>query len=236
VAERLNAPRVSFGGYLRKLATSKGLDVTREVLQDLGDELIRKDVRAFCREVLQEQPWRPGVPLIIDGVRHLEVLSAIKEILAPAAGYLIFIKIDHQTQASRLLRDDLRHEKSLEDLEKHPTERQVRSVLPDKASLVLDGTRPPEELTDKVIDFITSKVWEADANRGWEKKNARRLELAEKKSVGELAGAEIAEFDQLQTEYFEYLDAKYPRTPANLNQLAELEARLKAAKQASQGE
>jgi adenylate kinase family enzyme len=236
VAEQLNAPRVSFGGYLRKLAKSKGLEITREVLQDLGDELVRRDVHAFCREVLGQQPSRPGVPLVIDGVRHLEVLSALGTILAPAAAYLIFIKVDRQTQANRLLHDELRHEKSLEDLEKHPTERQVRSVLPDKASLVLDGTRPPDELIHKVIDFLTNKTKEADAERGWEKKNARRLELAEKKSVGELAGAEIAEFDQLQTEYFEYLDAKFPRTPADLQGLAEIEARLKAAKPSPQGE
>ncbi len=53
--------------------------------------------------------------------------------------------------------------------------------------------------------------------------------MAEKKSREELSGAELAEFDQLQTEYFDYLDAKYPRTPVDLDRLAEIEARLKAS-------
>ncbi len=66
-------------------------------------------------------------------------------------------------------------------------------------------------------------------DRGWNEKNARRIELAEKKSRGELSGAELAEFDQLQTEYFEYLDAKYPRKAVDVNRLDEIEARLRAS-------
>jgi len=59
---------------------------------------------------------------------------------------------------------------------------------------------------------------------------ARRIELAEKKSRGELSGAELSEFDRLQTAYFDYLAAKYPRTPVDLDRLAEIEKRLKASK------
>lgn len=236
VADKLNAPRVSFGGYLRWLAEQQHRKITREVLQDLGDKLVSQDVHSFCEDVLKQQPWRAGVPLVIDGVRHVEVLAALGKILSPAPVYLIFIKVDRQTQEARLQKDDLRHEKSLADLEKHPTERQVRSILPDKASLVLDGIRSPEELTNKVIDFLTHAASPAASDRDWGKLNARRIELAEKKSVSGLVGAELAEFDQLQTEYFDYLDAKFPRTPANLQGLAEIEARLKASSPSPQGE
>lgn len=233
VADRLKAPRVSFGEYLRWLAGERNMPVTREVLQDLGNELVSHDVRGFCEGVLRRQPWRPGVPLVIDGVRHLEVLKALADILAPAPEYLIYIKVDRETQAKRLVNDDLRHEKPLAVLEQHPTERQVRSVLPDKAALVLDGTRPANELTLKVIEFLETKAKVLGADRDWDAKNVRRLELAERKSAADLTGAEVAEFDQLQTEYFDYLDAKYPRTPADLDRLARIEARLKATHPAS---
>jgi len=229
VATRLDAPRVSFGGYLRRIAQENGLEVTRENLQDLGDQLVSRDVRAFCEEVLKQQPWQPGRPLIIDGVRHVEVLDVLSEILAPAEGYLIYINVDRTTQSKRLEHDELRHEKPLEELEQHPTELQVRSKLPDRAALVLDGTQSPEELTEKVVAFFNTKVGNNGKEGGWEEKNARRIELAEKKSLGELDGLELAEFDQLQTEYFDYLDAKYPRTPVDLDRLAEIEARLKAS-------
>ena len=229
VATRLGAPCVSFGGYLRRLAQEMGLDVTRENLQDLGDQLVRRDVRAFCEEVLKQHPWQPGRPLVIDGVRHVEVLEVLSEILAPAKGYLIYINVDRTTQSKRLEHDELRHKKPLEELERHPTELQVRSKLPDRAALVLDGTQSPEELTERVIAFLNAKVGDDRKERGWEEKNARRIELADKKSRGELSGPELAEFDQLQTEYFDYLDAKYPRTPVDLDRLAEIEARLKAS-------
>ena len=53
--------------------------------------------------------------------------------------------------------------------------------------------------------------------------------MAEKKSREQLTGPELAEFDQLQTEYFDYLHAKHPRTPLDEKRLAEIEARLKAS-------
>jgi dephospho-CoA kinase len=226
VASRLAAPRVSFGGYLRRLARERGLDITRENLQDLGNQLVSTDARGFCDVVLEEHPWQEGRPLIIDGIRHIEILEALKEILAPAEVYLIYIKLDRETQAKRLARDELRHVKPLEELEQHPTEIQVRSKLPDSASLVLDGTQDPEELARKVVKFLESRS-SGGRERGWDEKNARRIELAEKKSRGCLRGAELAEFDRLQAEYFDYLDAKYPRTPSDLDGLDRIEERLK---------
>jgi hypothetical protein len=202
--------------------------VTREALQELGDELVRRDIRGFCEDVLKENPWRSGVPLVIDGVRHLEVLRELHELLAPAPEYLIYINVDRRTQLNRLELDDLPHTKPLEELEQHPTEVQVRSVLPDKAHLVLDGTLPAEELAHRVVDFL-ARAGRTGGVQGWDQKNKRRIELAEKKSREHLRGPELAEFDQLQTEYFDYLHAKHPRTPLDEKRLAEIEARLKAS-------
>jgi dephospho-CoA kinase len=226
VAKCLGAPRVSFGEYLRGVARKQGMELTREVLQNLGDQLVTRNVRSFCEDVLEQQPWEPGKPLIIDGVRHIEVLNTLDEILSPARRYLIYINVDRTTQAKRLKTDSLPHEKTLDELEQHPTERQVRSLLPDRAALVLDGTQDPNESTRIVIEFLESKQRDAE-ERGWDEKNARRIELAEKKSRGELSGAELSEFDRLQTAYFDYLAAKYPRTPVDLDRLAEIERRLK---------
>src|SRR5262245_49953380 len=93
LSERLKVPRVSFGGYLRRVAQERRLPVTREALQALGEEMVRQDVQAFCREVLNEQPWRAGVPLLVDGVRHEEVLEALRDLLSPAPEYLIYINV-----------------------------------------------------------------------------------------------------------------------------------------------
>ena len=105
----------------------------------------------------------------------------------------------------------------------------MRSKLPDRAALVLDGTQAPEELTQKVIEVLDSRGTDGGQDRGWQEKNARRIELAEKKNRDGLKGAEPAEFDRIQTEYFDYLDAKYPRMPVHLDRLDRLEPRCKAS-------
>jgi dephospho-CoA kinase len=157
VAIRLNVPRISFGEYLRGVARARGMQLTREILQALGDQYVTSDVRAFCGKVLEQHPWQPGKPLIIDGVRHVEVLDSLCELLSPARAYLIYINVDRTTQTKRLKEGPLPHEKTLDELEQHPTERQVRSRLSDRAALVLDGTQDPDDSARKVIEFLASK-------------------------------------------------------------------------------
>ena len=142
---------------------------SRDPAGALGDQLVTGDVRGFCEDVLAEQPWQPGKPLIIDGVATRRGSGLLGEILSPARGYLIYINVDRTTQTKRLKTDPLPHEKTLDELEQHPTERQVRSRLPDRAALVLDGTQDPDESARKVIDFLTSrgKDAEEDAGVGW---------------------------------------------------------------------
>ena len=158
VAVRLGAPWVSFGDYLRREARERGLEVTREALQALGGLLLALDARKFCEDVLGQQPPEPGRPLIVDGVRHLEVLDHIRGLFDPAPVSLVYIDIDRATQRARLDKDEFARGKSVEDIESHPTERQVRSALPGKADLILDGTRAPGELVDEVIDFLAKRT------------------------------------------------------------------------------
>lgn len=229
VAKRLNATRVSFGGYLRELADREHRPITREELQALGERLVRQNVQSFCTEVLKQQHWQQGAPLIIDGVRHEEVLAELREQLAPAPEYLIYINVDRTTQTKRLERDDLPHQKPLEELERDPTEVQVRSILPDHASLILNGTRPVDVLVEQVIQFVHQSLLQGKAV-GAAEKNGRRIELAKRKAREDLTLAESAEFDQLQQWYSDYLDAKHPLPASQSALLDQLEARLRAGK------
>lgn len=60
--------------------------------------------------------------------------------------------------------------------------------------------------------------------------NARRIELAEKKSRDDISCDEHAEFLRLQDVYFEYLDSKYPRASVGLERLAAIEECLRTGK------
>lgn len=228
VAEKLSVPRVSFGDYVRKVALDRGLPETRETLQDLGQELVRLDLRGFCTQVINQSSWRPGMSLVIDGVRHCEVLHTLREIVSPTPFRLVYLWIDRETQLSRLLAEDLPHEKPLDELERHPTEAQVLSDLPEEADLLLEGNDPLELLVQQVVDYA-NRPDDAVAAQSWDEKNSRRIELVRKKHRQGLSEDEAAEFRILQTGFFRYLEAKHPRPPLDLERIERIETRLKQA-------
>lgn len=62
----------------------------------------------------------------------------------------------------------------------------------------------------------------------FDRANVRRIELAKKKSRGELNGPEVGEFDRLQAECFAYLNAKFPGPATDIDRLNAIEVRFKA--------
>src|SRR5687768_882062 len=80
---KLGWRRAAFGDYVRTVAHDRGLGDERDVLQQLGETLLKQDAAGFCRAVLANAEWRQGEPLVLEGVRHAEVLELIRTIVAP---------------------------------------------------------------------------------------------------------------------------------------------------------
>jgi dephospho-CoA kinase len=150
VAKALGCPRVSFGNYVRTITQLRGLEDCRENWQAVGESLVEEDVNQFCGAVLTQAPWEPGGPLVIDGVRHVEVAQALKSLVSPSGLRLIYIDADDKSRERRL-RESCPGGKPLTDLERHSTEVQVKTQLRRLADLVVDGTRPPEELIGQIV-------------------------------------------------------------------------------------
>lgn len=149
VAESLGCQRVSFGNYVRMITRLRGLEDCRENWQGVGESLIHEDLNDFCSAVLAQAPWEPGGSLVIDGVRHVEVAQALKLLVSPSELRLIYIDADDESRERRL-RESSPSEKPLAQLEKHSTEVQVKTRLRGLADLVVDGTRPAEELIREI--------------------------------------------------------------------------------------
>ena len=67
----LSCESVSYGAYLRTEARRRDLTPCRSVLRDLGLEMIAAGWDAFTASVLDQAVcWKPGEPLVIEGVRH----------------------------------------------------------------------------------------------------------------------------------------------------------------------
>ena len=154
VAETLDWPYVSFGDFVRTVAQSRGLGDSREALQEVGVSLIREGWTQFCRSVLNQITWRPGQPLVVDGIRHIEAVSELQKLVAPSEFLLVFVETSNPIREARLRTRKVADGEKLQHIESHSTEAQVKVFLAGMANLAVDGTQPIEELVQNVIFWL----------------------------------------------------------------------------------
>ncbi|AIF85380.1 cytidylate kinase [Candidatus Nitrososphaera evergladensis SR1] len=155
ISEKMKWRRISFGDYVRSVASDRNLDHSRETLQQLGEALIVElGWKPFCKAVLDFGNWDPSEPLIVDGVRHLEALNAIKDIVYPARVALIFITLPEAERLERIERRDGVGRVGLTAVDSHSTESQVGFQLVELADLKVDGSTPVDKLVAQVTSFL----------------------------------------------------------------------------------
>ncbi|OWP61670.1 hypothetical protein CDA63_18170 [Hymenobacter amundsenii] len=157
VASVLGWQRVSFGEYVRGVAQAQHLDDSRLTLQNLGEQLLAADARAFCANVLAQAP-NQSEPLIIDGVRHMQVLRMLRELVAPCSVAHVHLALDEATRAKRILacRGEV-DAQEIQRIDTHTTEQEVINSLPQYADLVVDSYDNLTTVTQKVSVWIRSR-------------------------------------------------------------------------------
>lgn len=159
LSHRLDGVSASFGDYVRAEARSRGLAGSREELQGLGDLLISEyGWDLFCRKVLLHCGWDPGSAVVIDGVRHVEVVASLRRLVAPSRFVLVYVTIDERVRATRLPHDLASDLARLTGVDSHSTEVQVTEGLLSAADLVVDGQESPEEIVETIATWITPEA------------------------------------------------------------------------------
>lgn len=159
VADALGWPRVGFGDYVREVARQIGHNsITTEELQAIGASLVEEGTGKFCRSVLSWVNWKPEQSLVVDGIRHAEILEELRRLAAPNNVFLVFVAVDDSVRETRLLERDGRKPEELKAIEKHSTETQVKAILPSMADLIVDGNRTDSEIADEVLRWIRQRV------------------------------------------------------------------------------
>jgi AbrB family looped-hinge helix DNA binding protein len=154
VASILRWPRTGFGDYLRTVAVKQRLAGSRDELQELGAQIIdKRGARGFCEDVISASGWTRGSSLIIDGLRHPEILAALTEILAPTPVIVIFVSADDQTRTLRLRERGEVHPDGVRKIDLHRVEQHI-GELPMLASLRVDGTKREDLIVDEVVDYL----------------------------------------------------------------------------------
>lgn len=156
VSDTFGWPLASFGDFVRRVAEACGLDQSRKSLQFVGDALVNHACRAFCEAVLRVAGWRPGVDLVVEGIRHLEALETLESIVLPSRLYLVYVSLGDAERRERLRARRAADSLSIEELERHPTEEQVKTILFNRADFVLDNDRPEEVVATEIVEWIRS--------------------------------------------------------------------------------
>jgi cytidylate kinase len=127
----------SFGSFVRKTASERGMDSSRESLQAIGAELEANDAAMFCRAVLDDAGWNAGEPAVVEGIRHVRIWETLKDLVAPQPVFLVYLEAPEDLRRARLQERGAQEAHYLERAETHSTERDVISKLPQLANLVL---------------------------------------------------------------------------------------------------
>ncbi len=135
---------LSFGGYVRRESVGRGEGVDRNTLQRMGAELLDElGWEGFCTAALKTSGWpNSGGSLIIDGIRHREVVETLKLILLPLPFALVFVDIECTIRLERLRSRGVLGKKEALAVDSHSTEQQVPSELRAMSDLQLDGSLP----------------------------------------------------------------------------------------------
>ena len=102
--------------------------------------------------------WEPGRSLIVDGIRHAEAVEVLRQLVAPSELLLVFIAVEEPTRRARLHQRSVTDYETLQCLEVHSTETQVKTILPGIADLTVDGTQPVERLLQEIVNWVQQRV------------------------------------------------------------------------------
>ncbi len=155
LGERLGWPWASFGDYVREAARRTSRTDTREGLQELGRELIADlGWKEFCRRTLAHGGlYGDSVPCIVEGVRHLNALTTLRDLFLPAPVYLVHLDVADEARDQRLETEGIPAHRGAE-WEQHSTERDVHDTLPARAQLRVSVDQSPEPSVSVIIDWL----------------------------------------------------------------------------------
>jgi chloramphenicol 3-O-phosphotransferase len=153
VSASTGATYIGFGNLVRAEAARRGLGDSRDELQELGQSLLDElGALLFSERTLDAAGAARGArPVVWDGVRHPEVLDALRELYAPAPVTLVTLAPD-ETARRRRVEALAGSEAELVRWEAHETERH-RDWLESQSTFVCRASTPELALA-KVMELL----------------------------------------------------------------------------------
>ena len=152
---------VSFGDYVRHLATVQGLPSTRAVWLELGERAYRnRGPQGLLYDTLRFAEPHSNVHLL-DGVRDPDMATAVRA--AYGASLVVFLRVSDGERFSRYKARAARGDPVLSyeefcELSRHPIEQHV-SDIEEVADVLIDASRVLEQVVADVELLLTQRAF-----------------------------------------------------------------------------
>lgn len=160
LAPKLAWPYLSFGSHIRQQAIARNIKLDGLLLEKLGSQLIReRGYDGLLVDLLAAQDG--GVAnVILDGVRHAQMLRAVKQLYTRTTS--IYIVVSKVVRYERWLkRDGIQNSATalhaFQLLGRAQVERHVFE-LRSRADYIVNGSLPLEELVSAIIALFSGRV------------------------------------------------------------------------------
>lgn len=154
VAAELGWGCVRFSAYIRTQIEADGETVSRALLQSYGQELVQHRLDQFIEGVLAMAPdWQPDGNLVIDGLRHTEVLLELRRKIGRSRLLYVHVTVDPNRREEAAIDRGI-GEDMLYRYDRNLTELQLPEILPAYADLRLDGALGLSLNAAKVIERV----------------------------------------------------------------------------------
>lgn len=153
VSRHLGMVRLAFGDLVRHELATRGTEVSRASLQACGEELINTlGYSGLALRLMQQAP--DGVPVVVDGIRHLEVAAYYEERYGDRF-LLLFLTAPFDVRLTRLRdRDPTCTACQLRQYENHSTESQL-AALRSRAHLIVPTSAPLAECVEFILNRLS---------------------------------------------------------------------------------
>jgi dephospho-CoA kinase len=121
----------------------------------LGETLINNGLEEFCRSVIKQAVWKPGQSLVIDGIRHHDVLNKLKEIVRPSSFVLVYISVNEDNRLRRIAQRDGLSQNEACKVDEHSTEKDTKLVLTQLADIKIIGEQPIEMAVKEISNHLS---------------------------------------------------------------------------------
>lgn len=103
ISEYLECKSISFSDWLKQIAKDRHIEnIDRNILQDIGAEVLLKGYDFITKEILQYTSWDSDNILVIDGIRDIGFYNYLKNFIYPNESILLYIKVEENIRQKRI--------------------------------------------------------------------------------------------------------------------------------------